>query len=327
MRPELQERMLALLPTHHPRAELGEFYQMLRDYPSRGGKGIRAELLLQSARAYGASTAQWEQAMWLSAALELFQNWILIHDDIEDDSDERRGQPALHRLHGLPLALNVGDALHIYMWEAVQKAAVEGALGEFMSMIHRTAEGQHLDLCWVERGEWQLTYQDYLDMVQLKTAHYTMISPLRLGALAAGATPHPDFYAAGLALGTAFQIRDDVLNLIGDEAKYGKEIGGDLLEGKRTIITLHWLAHAPAEQKATFLHQMQLPRPQKSAQVHQQLLDWLRKSDSIQFAQQYAQQQAEQGLKLLQTALTDAPEQAAAQELLNIVRVLATRQA
>ncbi|GAA5511588.1 octaprenyl diphosphate synthase [Deinococcus carri] len=329
MRPDLLDRVLSLLPAQGDRPELTDFAAMLRDYPQRGGKGIRSELLLASARAHGAGpgTPAWEGALWLAAALELFQNWVLIHDDIEDDSEERRGRPALHRLHGVPVAINVGDALHAYMWAAVHRAGVPGGMEEFLTMIHRTAEGQHLDLTWVQRREWSLGEADYLEMVRLKTAYYTVVVPLRLGALAAGATPDERFTAAGLALGAAFQIRDDVLNLAGDPVKYGKEIGGDLLEGKRTLIVLHWLAHAPEEQKRVFLDQMRRDRADKDGAAIADIHRWLLESGSIEDAQTYADRQAREGLALLTEALKDAPDQTAARELLGQMRGLATREA
>jgi geranylgeranyl diphosphate synthase type II len=302
---------------------------MLRDYPLRGGKGIRSELLLASARAHGAEpgTPAYDGALWLAAALELFQNWVLIHDDIEDDSEERRGRPALHRLHGVPLAINAGDALHVCMWEAVRRADVPGAVEEFLHMIHRTAEGQHLDLSWVEHREWALHAADYVQMVELKTAHYTVISPLRLGALAAGAVPAAAFTEAGLALGTAFQIRDDVLNLAGDPLKYGKEIGGDLLEGKRTMIVLSWLEGAPAEQRHVFLEQMRRNRPDKDPAAIAQIQAWLLASGEVARAQAYAHTQAARGLTLLEDAFRDATDPQAARELLAVIRDLATRDA
>lgn len=329
MRPDLLDRVLTLLPEGAGRPELQAFHAMLRDYPIRGGKGIRSELLLASARAYGVrpGTPQEEGALWLAAALELFQNWVLIHDDIEDDSEERRGRPALHRLHGVPLAINAGDALHVYMWEAALRAGVPGAPEEFLFMIHRTAEGQHLDLSWVEAREWTLREADYLEMVRLKTAYYTVVVPLRLGALAAGAVPEEAFTPAGLALGAAFQIRDDVLNLAGDGAKYGKEIGGDLLEGKRTLIVLHWLAHAPREHKQVFLEQMRRGRADKDAAAIADIHRWLLESGSVGYAQAYADEQARQGLALLDAALAAAPDQAAARDLLQQMRGLATREA
>ncbi|SEI72702.1 geranylgeranyl diphosphate synthase, type II [Deinococcus reticulitermitis] len=327
MRSDLLSRVLSLLPDQSETPELTRFYTLMRDYPQRGGKGIRSELLLASARAHGLREGGpgWEGALWLAASLELFQNWVLIHDDIEDDSEERRGRPALHRICGLPVALNVGDALHAYMWAAVGRAGVPGAFEEFLQMIHRTAEGQHLDLAWVEGREWNLREADYLKMVQLKTAHYTVIVPLRLGALAAGAEPRETFTPAGLALGTAFQIRDDVLNLAGDPHKYGKEIGGDLLEGKRTLIVLHWLARAPEEQRVVFLDQMRRDRADKDPAVTAQIHRWLLEGGSVAYAQDYAQRQAQEGLKLLEQSLATAPDPQAAAELVGGVRELATR--
>ncbi|RJF71071.1 polyprenyl synthetase family protein [Deinococcus cavernae] len=329
MRAELLARIESLLPTGGDLPELQRYAAMLRDYPQRGGKGLRSELLLGTARAYGVAegSPEWERALWLAAALELFQNWVLIHDDIEDDSEERRGRPALHRLHGVPLAINAGDALHVYMWMAVRRSGVDQALDEFMAMVLKTAEGQHLDLAWVETREWNLTPEDYLRMVRLKTAYYTVIYPLRLGALAAGREPSAEFEAAGLALGTAFQIRDDVLNLIGDPAKYGKEIGGDLLEGKRTLIVLHWLAGASAQQRTVFLERMNRARTEKNAGQLEELLTWLRESGSVRAAQEFADLEAQRGLAALAQALAGAPNQHATEALLQTMKVLATRDA
>lgn len=323
MRPEIQRLIQRLLPQPTEHTPLSDYYQMLGDYPRRGGKGIRSELLLLSAQAHGASKEN-ETVLWLAAAIELFQNWVLIHDDIEDASEERRGQPALHRLHGVPLAINAGDGLHVYMWEAVYRSGLAAAFGEFLPMVHRTAEGQHLDLSWVERNEWNLNEQDYLRMVELKTAYYTVIYPLRLGALAAGYEPHSHFKAAGLALGAAFQIRDDVLNLIaGDE--YGKEIGGDLLEGKRTLILLHWLTHATAMQRDIFFSVMNLPRNKKDPLLIKEIHSWILKSDSINYAQHISEQKAKEGLFLLEQSLECASNKETANLLIEITKKLAFR--
>lgn len=329
MRPELLEKILSLLPQSSDHPELTQFYQLLQDYPQRGGKGIRSELLLASAQVHGVqqNTEAWEQALWLATALEMFQNWVLIHDDIEDDSEERRGRPALHKMVGVPLAINIGDALHAYMWSAVQTAKLPEGMNEFLNMIHRTAEGQHLDLAWVEHRNWNLQEADYLQMVRLKTAYYTVIHPLRLGALVAGKEPHPLFIPAGLALGTAFQIRDDVLNLAGDQVKYGKEIAGDLLEGKRTLIILHWLASAPTEQRQIFLNQMHLERKAKDPAIIAQIHSWLTESGSIEYAQAYATQQAKAGLRHLTEAFSTAPHPEIAMRILETMQELATREA
>lgn len=324
MRSEIAARIDTLLPRHHARPEIDLLYRMMRDYPARGGKGLRSELLLMTAAAYDADP---DAAAWLAAAIELFQNWVLIHDDIEDDSEERRGRPALHRAHGLPLALNAGDALHVYMWDAVFRSEVARARGEFLEMVNRTAEGQHVDLAWVAHHEWNLTDADYLEMVRLKTSYYTVVSPLRLGMLAAGLEPHEAFTRAGLDLGAAFQIRDDVLNLVGDAATYGKEIAGDLLEGKRTLIVLEWLASAPEDERTAFLDQMRRPRDRKDPAVIAGLLRSILASSAVTRAQRVADDFAARGLATLEGALRDAPRREHAERILALVRSLATREA
>ncbi|AFZ68696.1 polyprenyl synthetase family protein [Deinococcus peraridilitoris] len=324
MRPEVIERIEALLPAQHHRPEIELLYRMMRDYPARGGKGIRSELLLRGAAAYGAPPGA---SAWLATAIELFQSWVLIHDDIEDDSEERRGQPALHRQHGVALAINAGDALHAYMWEAVLHAGVEGAPGEFARMIHRTAEGQHVDLAWVQHHQWQLTPSDYLEMVRLKTGYYTVVVPLRLAMMAAGRAPDPRLEAPGLDLGAAFQIRDDVLNLVAQGQGYGKEIGGDLLEGKRTLIVLHWLQGASCGEREAFLSEMAKPRSAKDAEVVAALLHSIQHSGAVEHAMTVAHDLAERGLNALSGVLQEAPHPAEARHILGLMRQLATREA
>ncbi len=311
-----------VLPKTHATPEIAELYRMMRDYPWRGGKMIRSRLLLAMCEAF---SGRFQDALPLAAALELFQNWVLIHDDIEDDSDERRGKPALHRIHGMPLALNAGDALHVYMWQVVHGSGVQGAFAAFLEMIHRTAEGQQLDLAWVEQKRFDLTTEDYFQLVHLKTAYYTVVAPLHLGMLAAGVKPNPVFVQAGLDLGAAFQIRDDVLNLIADFKEYGKEIAGDLLEGKRTLMLLHLLEHASETVKNRVIDILGQPRTAKSVEDVQWILQQMQVLESIPFAQNQADLLATRGLALLEKGLQSAPNQQAAQLILETARSLATR--
>ncbi len=327
-----------LLPLSHPRAEIELLYRMMRDYPERGGKRIRGQLTLMSALAYSSPNETLERvpgfeqpfpvtlarALPLASALELFQNWVLIHDDIEDESEERRGLPALHRIHGLALALNAGDALHVYMWQAVFHGP-KAARAEFLETIHRTAEGQHMDLGWVVAQRWDVSPEDYLEMVRLKTAYYTVVTPLRLGMIAANLEPDPRFLEAGLALGAAFQIRDDVLNLTADAGAYGKEIAGDLLEGKRTLMLLWWLEQASASQREFFLKAMNKSRVSKSLEDMDQILEWLLSSGAPEHAMFVANLEAERGLAVLEEALRNAPNQSATRVILEQMRSLATR--
>jgi geranylgeranyl diphosphate synthase, type II len=312
----------AVLPKTHAIPEIAQLYAMMREYPSRPGKMIRSRLLIASAIAHG---ARFEQALPLAAALELFQNWVLIHDDIEDDSDERRGKPALHRLYPTALAINAGDALHIYMWQVVQQAGIAGAFEEFLEMIHRTAEGQQMDLAWVAQSRWDVSPSDYLEMVRLKTARYTVVSPLKLGALAAGCLPDERLELAGLDLGVAFQIRDDVLNLDGDFASYGKEIAGDLFEGKRTLILLHMLERLETAEKAEIVGILEKARLQKTTADVERILSLMRLHGSIGFAQSIATDFETRGLELMGQALKGLPVQTAAQEILETAKSFVTR--
>ncbi|MFN8509956.1 MAG: polyprenyl synthetase family protein [Deinococcaceae bacterium] len=310
-----------LLPQKHAVVQINALYHMMRDYPRRGGKMLRGSLALLTAQAYGSTL---DRALPLAAALELFQNWVLIHDDIADNSEERRGLPALHQLHGVPLALNAGDALHVYMWQAVFDCPVD-VRAEFLHMIHRTAEGQHIDLSWVAEQTWDISVNRYLEMVQLKTAYYTIIGPLQMGMKTAGHQAHPLLTEAGLCLGSAFQIRDDVLNLTAEFDTYGKEIGGDLWEGKRTLITTDFLTQASDDQRAFFLKAMNQPRSDKRAEDMETLHTWLLESGATHRAMEVAQTEAERGLTLLSEVFADAPHRHPVERILSVVRNLVTR--
>jgi len=322
----IQERVLAALPERHDVPELERFSRLQRDYPERSGKGIRGRLTVASALAHGAAAGE---ALPVAAALELFQNWVLVHDDVEDDSETRRGQPALHRSVGAPVAINVGDAMHVSMWRLLieQRAAWRDAvLSEFLDTIDRTAEGQHLDLAWVATGRFDVSEADYLAMVERKTAYYTVVAPLRLGALVAGAVPDRRFRAAGRALGAAFQIRDDVLNLLPDEhGGYGKEFAGDLYEGKRTLVLAHAFEVLDEDDGDRLRALLDRPRIAKSEAEMNEALSLLRRAGALEHAQAIAEAKADEGRSLLREALSTAADADGANAVIALVESLAAR--
>ena len=277
LRSRLYEAMLASLPAHHKVTELATFYELIRDYPTRGGKLLRGQFVLLSTLAHGGKV---EDALPVAVAVELFQNWVLIHDDIEDGSEERRGAPALHQNVGMPIALNTGDALHVYMWQVLLglnldlKDAIQQ---EFLTMIHRTAEGQHLDLSWVENKRFDISEQEYLTMVALKTAYYTVICPLRLGALCSGVEPDERYEILGKSLGIGFQIRDDVLNLLPSKV-YGKEFAGDLYEGKRTLILARIFALVSTSERNQLMSYLAKERNEKTEKETEDILELITSS-------------------------------------------------
>lgn len=323
----IYDRMLAALPTRHDEPELDAFYGLLRTYPLRRGKMLRGRLVMGAAEAFAGSS---EVAIDVAAALELFQNWVLVHDDIEDDSIERRGEPALHREVGMPLALNVGDALHVYMWDLLHQLAcsaerADALRREFLRMIHRTAEGQHLDLAWVTHGHFDVTEAEYLRMVVLKTSWYTVTSPLRLGALIGGVEPASVLERAGADLGAAFQIRDDVLNLLPDDGGYGKEFAGDLYEGKRTLILAHLFANATGDVRGELVDRLSAPRLDRTNRDVSWILTQIERHSSLAYAQRRAEELARSGLAALEEGLSDAARPGAARRVQDMLQTLALR--
>ena len=245
-------------------------YQLLADYPKRGGKMLRSSLCIATARALGADV---DEALASAASIELFHNALLIHDDIEDDSDERRGTPTLHALHGVPLALNAGDALGLLSLRPLKENFHRLGVGVALRIFEETertawesAEGQALELGWRRDNRTDLVDEDYLSMVLQKTCWLTTIHPLRVGCLIAtrGQRPLDPLVRLGFFFGAAFQIQDDLLNLEGGEA-YGKERNGDLLEGKRTLMVIHAFRSTTSADRCRLEGFFALPRAERGA--------------------------------------------------------------
>jgi geranylgeranyl diphosphate synthase, type II len=217
---------------------------LLADYPSRGGKMLRPSICIANALAFGGSL---EAAVRGAAAIEILHNGLLIHDDIQDGSELRRGRPTLHALHGAPLAINAGDAMMFTALRPLIDAlrplggeAAEQALDASLTMARETAEGQALELGWRDRNITDVTQADYFRMALKKTAWMGMIWPAQLGLIlgSAGRGDPQSVVRFGYFLGVAFQIEDDLRNLSLD-AGYGKEMNGDLFEAKRTLMLIH----------------------------------------------------------------------------------------
>jgi len=294
-----------LLPKSSGVREVDLLYKMMRDYPSRTAKGMRPFLCVTTCRAAGGEE---DDALLTAACIELFQNWILIHDDIEDGSELRRGEPALHKKYPESLALNAGDALHARTWEALLKN--QKSLGmkktlaimkEFSMMVNRTTEGQHMELGWVAEKRWDLKEKDYFEMCVRKTSWYTVASPCRLGAIVAGAPAGVlgDLQEFGTSLGVAFQIQDDSLNLVGDAKKYGKAKSDDILEGKRTLILLHLLAVASQSERDRVVSIMNKDRSAKTSADVSYLLTLIDRYDAIGFARKRAAELLKEALATL----------------------------
>jgi geranylgeranyl diphosphate synthase type II len=261
----------AALARYLPRREPWRYlYDLVADYPRRGGKGLRPSLCLATARAFGART---DEALFAAVFIELFHNATLVHDDIQDESEERRGSPALHVVHGVPLALNAGSSLLLLSLRPLIESHLQlgprltlRILEETERSAHELAEGQALELGWRRDNVAGLGDADYLEMVLKKTCATGMIFPAAVGALIGSRDPGVDlapFLGFGFFLGTAFQIQDDVLNLTGD-GRYGKEINGDIREGKRSLVMIDLLRKATPVEHERLMVFLGLPRAERT---------------------------------------------------------------
>ena len=227
-------------------AKPDEVYGIIREFLKRGGKRFRPLLCLSCAGAVGGNP---KDALSAAAAIELFHNFTLIHDDIEDNSQMRRAEPCLHIKYGVPLAINAGDGLFMLVWKAALGKGGKGSAESqkiLLSSFTSVLEGQAMELAWHRENRWDITKEDYLKMAGGKTASLISAS-CHAGALLGGADSSicRRLSTFGYKLGLAFQIQDDLLNLVGDEKKYKKEIGGDIREGKRTLMVLDCLKKLP----------------------------------------------------------------------------------
>jgi geranylgeranyl diphosphate synthase type I len=222
-------------------------YEPLLSFTRNAGKRHRPLICLLACEAVGGDPAR---ALESALAIEHFHTAALVHDDIEDASLTRRDEPCMHVDEGIPLAINAGDlALSLVCGTVVNDPLLDDTtkvkvLGLLVDMTTRTIEGQALDIGWARDGRFDLTIDDYLTMARHKTAYYSGMMPLMIGAVIGGGSEEQiktlgDF---GLAVGTAFQIQDDVLNLVGTKESTRKDFRSDVTEAKRTLVAVHALS-------------------------------------------------------------------------------------
>ena len=318
-----------IVPDREPKAEL---YDLMREYPTREGKGLRPTLTIATCCALGGRD---EDAVRAAAAVELFHNGFLVHDDIADESTHRRNEPTLHEAHGIGLAVNTGDAMNLLAVDAVLSnlptlglARTLGLIHEIMHMCRETVEGQALELGWIRHLSVPANDEDYFMMSTKKTGWYTCISPCRLGAICAGETDPQRldlFTEAFRLIGIAFQIQDDVLNLLGDEILYGKEPLGDLLEGKRTVMLIHLMREAGPAMRKRMMDIIKLSRTEKTFADAQEVLAAMHELGSIDYAVELADRLAHEGVRRFEEDLGFIPENEAKALLRQIANYVTTR--
>ena len=264
-------------------------YGPLSGYTANAGKRHRPLICLLAAEAVGGDAKRaWSSA----AAIEHFHTAALIHDDIMDSSLTRRGIACLHVTEGDALAINAGDlALSLVTGTVVDDDALEPEcrlriLRELVDMTTRTIEGQALDIGWARDNRFDLGVDDYLVMANHKTAYYSGAVPLAVGAIVGGGSEEQveALRAFGQATGLAFQIQDDVLNLVGTREATKKDFRSDITEGKRTLAAVHALQHSQHRERLLEILAARVEDPA----VLEEAVAIMRDGGSIDFARDFA---------------------------------------
>ena len=234
----------------------------------------------------------------------------LIHDDIEDDSLKRRGKPCLHITHGIPLAINAGDGLFVYVWKAVEDAhlpqeKLQRAMSIYNKAFKRVLDGQGWEIGWFTNNVWDLTEEDYLKMVKGKTGAL-IAGSCELGAYLGGGTEKQisALRNFGLAVGVAFQIQDDILDIIGDSKKFQKVLRGDITEGKRTLLVIHTIENCTPEER-NFLTST-LDEHTRDEEKINKVVDLFNKYGAIEYAKQFAKKMVGKEKTNLEKTLPDS---------------------
>ncbi len=286
---------------------------------TNSGKRIRPLLCLLTAQAAGSS---WEQALPAAAAAELLHNFSLIHDDIEDGSETRRGRLTIWKIWGAPQAINSGDAMfavaHLALNRLIERevpaATVVQALHRFDVTCVELTQGQYADMDFESRDTVSVT--EYINMITGKTA-VLLAHCAELGALIAGqdATTIAHYAAFGRNLGLAFQVIDDILGIWGDEIKIGKSAASDIITKKKTLPVLYGLDKSQQLQKLYL-------QAEPDTQFVTNVVDALNELGARDFAIKYAKEYSDKALEHLKAA---QPQGAAGQALYQLADMLLNR--
>ncbi len=227
-----------------------ELYQPIQYSLDVGGKRIRPILVLAACKMFSDDI---KSAIAPALAVEIFHNFTLLHDDIMDKADLRRNMPTVHKKWSENIAILSGDAMMIKAFEQIIKSPAQNLI-PIVELFNKTAievcEGQQLDMNFETRET--VTENEYIEMIRLKTS-VLLAASLKIGALSglASKSDADKLYNFGLNLGLAFQLQDDYLDVYGDQQKFGKKIGGDIVANKKTYLLIKAVELAGKEDQFT----------------------------------------------------------------------------
>jgi len=300
-------------------------YRAARHIIDAGGKRLRPFLVLKSCKLVGGKE---EDAIPTAAALELLHTFTLLHDDIMDKDEKRRGVPTVHNKWGIPIAIVAGDLLFAKVYEAITRFTdpkhvapkrVVQVLKEISEATVTICEGQTLDMMFESKGT--VSEDEYFEMIQGKTAALFETSA-RCGGILGGANESQveRLGEFGRYAGIAFQVIDDVLALIADEKVLRKPVGNDIREGKRTLIVVHALEKASKNQKKRILETL----GNKSASP-ERIRETIELIDSLG-AIDYAKEVAEKYIERAKEALASFPASEDREDLISLSDLIFARQ-
>ena len=231
-----------------------------------GGKRLRPVLVLMACEAVGGDI---NRALTPAIGLEMFHNFTLLHDDVMDKADIRRGKPTVHVKWDDNTAILSGDAMLTMATQLIAQSPAD-VMPQVMDLYNRTAmeiyEGQQYDVDFETRTD--VTVDEYIEMIRLKTS-VLLGCACKMGALIGGADEATArlFYKVGENLGLAFQLQDDMLDVWGDEATFGKAIGGDIMNNKKTFLLINAMQRATGDHKVELSLWLNTPNASRSVKV------------------------------------------------------------
>ena len=232
-----------------------QLYEPIAYHMALGGKRVRPVLLLMACDAMGGDLAV---ALNAAVGLEMFHNFTLLHDDVMDNADVRRGKPTVHRHWNDNTAILSGDTMLTIATQYIARTANWQVMDLFNKTAIEIYEGQQWDMDFENRND--VSTDEYINMIRLKTS-VLLGCALKTGALIAGADDEQSnlLYEAGVNMGLAFQLRDDVLDVWGDPKTFGKEIGGDIMNNKKTYLLINAMQLAQGDDADELRHWLNDP--------------------------------------------------------------------
>jgi len=325
---KVDEVIFDLIPEKEPR----DLYEASRHYPLAGGKRVRPFVVLTAAEAVGGDP---EPALYPAAAVELLHNYSLVHDDIMDMDELRRGRPTVHKVWGINMAILAGDLLFSKVFEAISLTPVEPRkVVRILSVISRVSnelcEGQAMDIEFETLDE--VSVEEYLEMIKGKTGALFKGSAMVGGIVGTEEERYIDALGRwGRNVGMAFQIWDDVLDLTAEEGKLGKPVGSDIRKGKKTLIVSHFFQNASEKDKMKFMKVFgkYAGDVKDDALIHENVreaveeaIELLRKYGSIEYAANYAKNLVREANRALEVL----PESSARKDLELLAEFLVERE-